>query len=200
MYTLKQKMSLQDKSSLLASIAETNDFSTINKGKYLDISVGVYGIPKAERNPYNKGNLCTPLDCGEDSYWISETYDKEIVLGVADGVSSWCDIGINPALFAQTLMQNVSEIAETSSNQVDHRSLLCAAYTKLVENSRIDDKKPKPYGSSTANIMMINKLTGKLRFANLGDSVFMILCPGIQFIELNINQYLNNTVLIFLIN
>lgn len=152
--------------------------AAVKKGKPLCISVAAHGFARKDI-PY-LSKLTTPLNCGEDSYCISKTFDDETVLGVADGVSSWSEVNINPALFAQTLMQNVSDIAAYSTTETDPKSILCSAYTKLVENSRIDDGKPKPYGSSTACVVMINKLTGRLRFANIGDSKFMILSPYVS--------------------
>ena len=149
--------------------------AAVEEKKPLCISVAAHGFARKEI-PY-LSKLTTPLNCGEDSFCISKTFDDETVLGVADGVSSWSEVNINPALFAQTLMQNVADIAASSTTETDPKSILCSAYTKLVENSRIDDGKPKPYGSSTACVVMINKLTGRLRFANIGDSIFMILSP-----------------------
>ena len=41
------------------------------------------------------------MDCGEDAFLVTEC-----VLGVADGVGSWRQKGVDPAIFANRLLQN----------------------------------------------------------------------------------------------
>lgn len=140
-----------------------------------EIVTGVFGIAKNDKDAFTK-NTCTPLDCGEDSYCISGN-DEELVLGVADGVGGWQNHGINPAYFSRTLMRHTAELSKISTIGTDPKTILYEAFMGLIEESKDESiiSREKPYGSSTACIVMINKTTGKLRFGNLGDSGFMIL-------------------------
>lgn len=154
----------------------TNESKCNVKAPNFKFITSVCSIPKNEKIPTrDKATSCTPLDCGEDSYFLSDN-ENELVLGVADGVGSWRNSGINPALFSQTLMSHASELATTPTAGNDPKTLLYESFMKLIEDFKSGKK--KPFGSSTACIVMINKMTRKLRFGNLGDSGFMILSPN----------------------
>lgn len=140
------------------------------------VSTGACGFSKKKKNPI-KGEVSSFDDCGDDSFCISET-DKEIIMGVADGVGEWAEGGYNPGLFAQSLMRNIKEISETklSESKADLRWLLKTAFTKIVEDSQLVDKKEqKPIGSSTVCVASIDKVNGSLNFANFGDSSMVII-------------------------
>jgi protein phosphatase PTC7 len=136
---------------------------------------GVCGVPKSASSPII--GQPTPDDkCGHDSYCIAEN-DTGVVLGIADGVGSWAEDGIDAGLFSRTLMRNVGEIAKENASEFifDLKSLLKKAFSKLVEDSKLLTKEYKPIGSSTACIASIDKATRSLRFANFGDSSMFIV-------------------------
>lgn len=155
-----------------------NEASHLIEGSSFNISTGVYCLPKSESNP-KKGKNCTPLGCGEDSFCVAEN-ENEVVLGVADGVGGWRSKGVDPSLFSQTLMYHAGEISKSPSesfkNDVNRpKTLIHDAYWRLVDDFRTGKK--KPFGSSTACVVMINRETSQLKFGNLGDSGFVILSP-----------------------
>lgn len=97
-------------------------------------------------------------------------------MGVADGVGGWQNVGVDPSLFAWALMNNAQEAA--SSGKASHPlDVLALAYERVVKDKTV------LAGSSTACIVSVEKRTGRLICANLGDSGFrlfrcVILCMG----------------------
>lgn len=149
-----------------------------SEGGNFNISTGVYCLPKTEKIP-KKDKKCTPLCCGEDSFAVTEN-DYEVVLAIADGVGGWRSKGIDPSAFSRTLMYHTGEISKAPSEEfmLDEnrpKTLIHDAYWKLVED--FQSGKKKPFGSSTACVVMINRETGQLKFGNLGDSGFVLLSP-----------------------
>jgi len=128
---------------------------------------------------------------GEDAYfrahYVGEIYEDKLdskitiidqkpapayVLGVADGVGSWNQMGIDPSLFSNNLMQNCKRLVK-EGNFVNDKpmELLDSAFYEMEEAS-------KPIGSSTACISILNQSDGKLFTANLGDSGFRVIRKG----------------------
>jgi len=93
---------------------------------------------------------------GEDAHFISEN-----VIGVADGVGGWADSGVDPALYANKLMEG--SLNAVHANCLDPVKILNYAY----EYSK------DIVGSSTACIIVVDEY--KLRAANLGK--FLQNCP-----------------------
>jgi protein phosphatase PTC7 len=112
-----------------------------------------------------------------------------VSFGVADGVGGWVDSGVDPSLFAQTLMYHAhrySQLGWAGEPEIDptqeyeerervegweltpYKCLECAYHGVLRE--RLVDA-----GSSTACLISLNASSGVLRAANLGDSGFLII-------------------------
>eukprot|EP01110_Echinostelium_bisporum_P009383 TRINITY_DN33051_c0_g1_i1.p1 TRINITY_DN33051_c0_g1~~TRINITY_DN33051_c0_g1_i1.p1 ORF type:complete len:344 (-),score=123.31 TRINITY_DN33051_c0_g1_i1:60-1091(-) len=97
---------------------------------------------------------------GEDAYFLS---DDRKVIGVADGVGGWADIGVDPALYAQSLMEGSKLAAENALGSRDPVDIMQDAYRY---SSSV-------HGSSTCCILSLEGL--RLNAANLGDSGFMVV-------------------------
>jgi len=79
---------------------------------------------------------------GEDAHFIST---DEHVIGVADGVGGWADLGVDAGLYAKELMRNsVSAIKDEPKGTIDPSRVLEKAYTST-----------KARGSSTACIITL---------------------------------------------
>eukprot|EP00122_Pirum_gemmata_P011712 Pgem_evm1s10854 len=65
-------------------------------------------LSKEEEHLFN----CIKDDCGEDAYFMYANDPDGIgdYMGVADGVGGWQDLGVNPALFSWSLMNNCNDI------------------------------------------------------------------------------------------
>jgi len=98
---------------------------------------------------------------GEDAYFISEDMK---VIGVADGVGGWGDIGVDPALYSRMLMASGKYSADcTPTYSRDPLQIMADAY----ENSS------EIQGSSTCCIVLLDGYV--LKASNLGDSGFMVV-------------------------
>ncbi|ORC89604.1 protein phosphatase 2C [Trypanosoma theileri] len=88
------------------------------------------------------------LDCGEDSFFVSNTYK---VVGVADGVGGWRDEGVDPSLFANSLMENAKLFSETHRTELNPEVILQSAFDKVVNDGRVRA------GSSTACVVTLRR-------------------------------------------
>jgi protein phosphatase PTC7 len=115
------------------------------------LSVGISSIPHPAK--VAKG--------GEDAYFLS---DDMKVIGVADGVGGWGDIGVDPALYSKSLMEGAKLSVQGSQQPMrDPVEIMSDAYQYSTYVQ----------GSSTCCIVMLNGI--HLTAANLGDSGFMVL-------------------------
>lgn len=114
---------------------------------------------------------------GDDAWFIASKNSTD-VLGVADGVGGWRDIGVDPSKFSSYLMRTCKRIVEQGINteegeKVNQKTpveILRASYQSLLEN-----KNQSLIGSSTACIIVFNRESNYLHTANLGDSGFVIV-------------------------
>jgi protein phosphatase PTC7 len=120
------------------------------------LSVGVSAIPHPAK--VAKG--------GEDAYFLSTDMK---VIGVADGVGGWGDIGVDPALYSKSLMEGAKLAVDTPMFTRDPVDIMNEAYhySTYVQ------------GSSTACILVLDGT--HINAANLGDSGFMIV-RGLEII------------------
>lgn len=125
-----------------------------------------------------RDSLLGEAQAGEDAVMVAETQPSatrsaDVAIGVADGVGSWSENGVDPALFSQALMYHASSLfsAQTSAAEPAGlpKKLLADAFKRVQGEAAI------PAGSSTATILTMESSTGTLRTANLGDSGFIIL-------------------------
>ncbi|KAE9588450.1 putative protein-serine/threonine phosphatase [Lupinus albus] len=100
---------------------------------------------------------------GEDAHFICS---EEQVLGVADGVGGWADLGVNSGFYSRELMsKSVDAIQEEPKGSIDPARVLEKAHSST-----------KARGSSTACIIALTDQG--LNAINLGDSGFMVVRDG----------------------
>ncbi|XP_017041698.1 protein phosphatase PTC7 homolog fig [Drosophila ficusphila] len=129
----------------------------------------VQGRSKKPRYP---GDQRANQRFGEDSWFLSSTPLAE-VMGVADGVGGWRDMGVDAGRFAKELMSCCSGQTELPSfDGRSARDLLIAGYRDLVR------KENPAVGSSTACLVSMHRKDCTLYTANLGDSGFMVVRNG----------------------
>ncbi|KAH8384043.1 hypothetical protein KR009_011826 [Drosophila setifemur] len=129
----------------------------------------VQGRSKKPSSPGERSNR----RFGEDSWFISSTPTAE-VMGVADGVGGWRDMGVDPGRFAKELMACCSKQAEhnVGFDGRNPRDLLIAGYQELT------DRHQPIVGSSTACLATLHRRDCTLYTANLGDSGFLVIRNG----------------------
>ncbi|CAO3632107.1 unnamed protein product [Cunninghamella echinulata] len=136
---------------------------------FLLMQLGILKIVLSDNQiPYWKQGKVGKVDAGEDAFFQTCT-PTGLALGVADGVGGWADVGVDPALFSWTLMNNAAVAAKDSSPSADAHHILDIAFKQLRQSGKVKA------GSSTACILNLCKQTGKMTTCNLGDSAFILI-------------------------
>ncbi|CAM8912467.1 unnamed protein product [Rhodiola kirilowii] len=111
---------------------------------------------------------------GEDAHFIC--LDKQVI-GVADGVGGWADLGVDAGIYSRELMANAAEaVQEEPLNSVDPARVLKKAHAKT-----------KSKGSSTACIIALTDQG--LHAVNLGDSGFVVIRDGSTVFKSPVQQH-----------
>ncbi|CAH1415117.1 unnamed protein product [Lactuca virosa] len=111
---------------------------------------------------------------GEDAHFICV---EEQVIGVADGVGGWADVGINAGLYSRSLMSNsVRAIQDEPKEAIDPARVLTKAHSAT-----------KAQGSSTACIIALRD--EGLHAINLGDSGFVVIRDGCTIFHTPVQQH-----------
>lgn len=127
-------------------------------------------------------------ESGQDSFFFAELEEGSkrgsISLGVADGVGGWSSVGVDPAEFAHSLCEAMTEkfksqeahAVENGENTLEPLlpplTVLSYAYNKLKEEEKV------LAGSCTACVGVASPVSGILQVANLGDSGYSIFRQG----------------------
>ncbi|CAF1036725.1 unnamed protein product [Brachionus calyciflorus] len=115
---------------------------------------------------------------GDDSWFIANQKCAD-VMGIADGVGGWREMGVDPSKFSSNLMKQCKRIVEQDNavfancDGMSERTpldILVQSYNCLIES-----KDQSLIGSSTACIVVFNRESKILYSANLGDSGFVII-------------------------
>lgn len=185
-----QRLSINNSSHATSPAASTSNhnpsflFSNLLPQKPLHLVTAYSGYSKEFINNKNKGanNGAQFLNrkrgiIGDDAWFIASKNSTD-VLGVADGVGGWRDIGVDPSKFSSNLMrtckrlveQGITNESDNAGNRKTPIEILTASYQALLEN-----KNQSLIGSSTACIIVFNRDSNCLHTANLGDSGFVII-------------------------
>ncbi|CAM6079667.1 unnamed protein product [Sphagnum tenellum] len=111
---------------------------------------------------------------GEDAYFICS--DKQVV-GVADGVGGWAELGVDAGKYARELMsQSLLAVRQEPHGYIDPARIMRYAHSKT-----------KCPGSSTACILALSD--NGLEAANLGDSGFLLMRDGSTIFKSPVQQH-----------
>ena len=102
---------------------------------------------------------------GEDAYFYTSGNNGMFGMGIADGVYSWREQGIDSGAFSRTLM-------ETSQHMLD------AGYSDVLKTMQIAARKVQSegiYGSSTMCLVSIDLEWARIHVACLGDSGLIVI-------------------------
>eukprot|EP01112_Ceratiomyxa_fruticulosa_P013628 TRINITY_DN3842_c0_g1_i1.p1 TRINITY_DN3842_c0_g1~~TRINITY_DN3842_c0_g1_i1.p1 ORF type:complete len:461 (-),score=104.20 TRINITY_DN3842_c0_g1_i1:583-1965(-) len=99
---------------------------------------------------------------GEDAYFVSEDHK---VLGVADGVGGWAEVGVDPSEYSRSLMEGARLSADSTTSPHDRDPV------EIMQDAYRFSSSIK--GSSTCCIVLLDG--SYLSCANLGDSGFMVV-------------------------
>jgi len=154
---------------------------SLAKQRHVNVLTAVSGFAKLG----GPGRVA-PGKFGDDAYFVARTSAADVI-GVADGVGGWREMGIDPGEFSTRLMSTCQRLLEDGSySGACSKALLCMAYEEL--------KRAKEHvlGSSTACVVMIHAEAaasprvppasalskGRLASANIGDSGVLVVRRG----------------------
>ena len=151
-------------------------------------SIGLYELPHPFKTPekcgitkrdYGPLEFGVDTDLSEDAHFYLNACSHTAYFGVADGVGSWREYGIDPREFSHALMHEsknvIQEILQTdtheNSEDIIHKvssvEVLAQAYQRVKDSNII--------GSSTACVAVFDGKRHQLHFSNLGDSGVIVL-------------------------
>lgn len=107
------------------------------------------------------------------------SYDHGVILGVADGVGGWAEMGVDPSKYSRGFMEGCCEVLATTNRPVDLRTMLHAAYR--------DNFRNRVRGSCTVCLVQVKG--NKLETLNVGDSGYMIVRDGKLLFKSEEQQY-----------
>ena len=102
---------------------------------------------------------------GEDSYFFATNRNGIFAAGIADGVYAWRSVGIDAGAFSRQLMEYCRQAVELGTTDV----------LKTLQFAHRHLRRDGTKGSSTACLVLVDTLAGRLAAANIGDSGFMLL-------------------------
>lgn len=123
---------------------------------------------------------------GEDAYFCAKARDgrRQWVLGVADGVGSWEESGIDAGLYSRSLVEYAlacfdegtpDSLATAAQPEEDIAPLLVRVVQAAADKTRADNVQ----GSSTLCVVHLDGDHAQLTSANIGDSGFLIIRDGV---------------------
>lgn len=104
---------------------------------------------------------------------------KLLYMGVADGVGSWREYGVDPREFSHVLMEGCGTILDevSASCRTDGGKGNCSMISpaELLAQSYERAKDANVIGSSTACVALFDSVHHQLHFSNIGDSGIIVL-------------------------
>jgi protein phosphatase PTC7 len=132
-------------------------------------------------------DFSTDAELSEDAHFVSvvrlpdekgEKMQEATYLGVADGVGSWREYGVDPREFSHKLMAECDNILVEASSKANlggtkFRRMLSPAEILKQAYERV--KAENVIGSTTACVALFDNVRHQLHFSNLGDSGLIVL-------------------------
>jgi len=146
----------------------------------------VNGVGGSHRDLQNSEYSSDP-DLSEDAHFVAtvalpDEKDKGVreftYLGVADGVGSWREYGVDPRDFSRRLMEECDNVLNEASRDgvVDGQQFRqVVAPAALMAHAYERVKAENVIGSSTACVALFDGIRHQLHFSNLGDSGLIVL-------------------------
>mmetsp|Transcript_20942 Transcript_20942/g.51459 ORF Transcript_20942/g.51459 Transcript_20942/m.51459 type:complete len:635 (+) Transcript_20942:95-1999(+) len=163
----------------------------------LYVNVGVAELPhpfktqdgvSGNRRDHGPRDATDDLDLSEDAHFVATVKlqdEKEQALrdltyfGVADGVGSWREYGVDPREFSHKLMEECENVLLESCYRAQRKgtkkSKRIIAPADILEEAYERVKKDNTIGSCTACVAFFDNYRHQLHFSNLGDSGIIVL-------------------------
>eukprot|EP00595_Chromulina_sp_UTEXLB2642_P003399 CAMPEP_0196766210 /NCGR_PEP_ID=MMETSP1095-20130614/20555_1 /TAXON_ID=96789 ORGANISM="Chromulina nebulosa, Strain UTEXLB2642" /NCGR_SAMPLE_ID=MMETSP1095 /ASSEMBLY_ACC=CAM_ASM_000446 /LENGTH=417 /DNA_ID=CAMNT_0042126961 /DNA_START=455 /DNA_END=1708 /DNA_ORIENTATION=+ len=166
----------------------------------LKVDLGAFALPhpyktydnvSSSRRDYGAMDLCDDMSLCEDAHFVmrvqrSSDLPSQVYFGVADGVGSWRQYGVDPRKFSHSLINYAKQVIESDSQQrmlLGEDGGLGLADSSLAPIHPLDvvmdawnlSVGAKITGSSTICIATIDKQLNQLSYANIGDCGLMVV-------------------------
>ena len=161
-------------------------------------NIGVAAMPHPFKTPDGVGmnlrdhgpsDYCDDVSLSEDASFVTKvrlpdetnTKKKDVTyLGVADGVGSWRQYGVDPREFPHLLMKECRNILQEAAsdarrNRGHDKFNRAIAPSEVLAQAYDRVKVENVIGSSTACVALFDGIRHQLHFSNLGDSGIIVL-------------------------
>jgi len=126
-------------------------------------------------------DYATDLDLSEDASfvlnlpWPHEHGDEATYVGIADGVGSWREHGVDPREYSHRLMQLCEQFIRSMAPKAPNLVTPMVRPLDVLSSAWETITKEKVVGSSTACIATLDMELNQLSFCNVGDSGIIIM-------------------------
>lgn len=162
-------------------------FLNVGPAEYPHPFKAVDGIGSSRRN-FGPQDLATDPELSEDAHFVStvelldetgKNMQKLAYMGVADGVGSWRQYGVDPREFSHKLMEECENVLEEASSQCSllggKKNCSMISPAELLAQSYERTKAANVIGSATACVALFDAVHHQLHFSNVGDSGIIVL-------------------------
>jgi hypothetical protein len=165
-----------DCNNLISTFANANEPSLSEVHTFaLGAQIGVACKAKKRQNVEIVESTERAENCGEDAYFVSangrNAESKYISFGIADGVGGWIESGGQPSAFSKALCTGARHSFIEAVNP-HPLNMMKEGYEHVLKGG------DKNAGGSTAVFLVMDRFTGHLETANLGDSGYLIIRNG----------------------
>jgi serine/threonine protein phosphatase PrpC len=175
---------------LMAFYVHVSSSSAVVPKARVNAQVGVSCKAKHHKRVRTVQVTDTSDSCGGNGFYVStreRVLDSTFIsFGVADGVHGEIDTGAEGANFSTALCAGAQQ-AFVRSDDPHPLDVLKQGYEHVVQGG------DKNAGGSTALFMVLNRITGHLETANLGDSGYLIIRNGSVLYRSEAQMYRYNT-------
>lgn len=130
---------------------------------------------------HGPADYATDLDLSEDASfvltlpWLHENGDEATYVGIADGVGSWREHGVDPREYSHRLMELSEEFVRNSAPKAPNLMAPIVRPLDVLSSAWEAIAKEKVVGSSTACIATLDMELNQLSFCNVGDNGIVIM-------------------------
>ena len=89
---------------------------------------------RRQRMAWRKRTSFIEIDCGDDSFFVSNTYKT---IGITDGVGGWADQGVDSSLFSNELMRLSKWYSETHRETTNPVKIMTNGFGRLLHEGKV---------------------------------------------------------------
>lgn len=135
----------------------------------------------ANQREHGAGEYATDISLSEDASfvttlpWLHENGDEVTYIGIADGVGSWREHGVDPRAYSHRLMELSEEFIRSMAPQAPNLMAPIVRPLDVLSSAWEAISKEKVVGSCTACVATLDNELNQLSFCNVGDNGIVIM-------------------------